>query len=70
MNWEHTIEAARLLAGSSASSSASGSPRQPMLRRAVSTAYYATFHALCQSNADTLVGPSAAGPNIELCLDT
>ena len=48
------MEAARLLAGSSASSSASGRPRQAMLRRAVSTAYYAMFHALCQSNADTL----------------
>ena len=59
-----------MLAGSSASSSASGRPRQAMLRRAVSTAYYAMFHALCQSNADTLVGSSPAGPDVELWLDT
>lgn len=70
MNWEHSIEAARLLAGSSASSSASGRPRQAMLRRAVSTAYYAMFHALCQSNADTLVGSSPPGPDVALWLDT
>ena len=59
-----------MLAGSSASVPASGRPRQAMLRRAVSTAYYAMFHALCQSNADTLVGPSPSGPDIELWLDT
>ena len=70
LNWEHSIEAARMLAGSSASVPASGRPRQAMLRRAVSTAYYAMFHALCQSNADTLVGPSPSGPDIELWLDT
>ena len=29
---------------------------QTDLRRAVSSAYYALFHAICQSNADTLVG--------------
>ena len=70
LNWEHSIEAARMLAGSSASVPASGRPRQAMLRRAVSTAYYAMFHALCQSNADTLVGPSPSGPDAELWLDT
>ena len=70
LNWEHSIEAARLLAGSSASSSALGRPIQAMMRRALSTAYYAMFHALCQSNADTLVGSSPAGPNIALWLDT
>ena len=59
-----------MLAGSSASVPASGRPRQAMLRRAVSTAYYAMFHALCQSNADTLVGPSPSGPDPELWLDT
>ena len=70
MNWEHSIEAARMLAGSNASVPASGRPRQAMLRRAVSTAYYAMFHALCQSNADALVGPSPSGPDAELWLDT
>ena len=41
-----------------------------MLRRAVSTAYYAMFHALCQSNADTLVGPTPTGLNASLWMDT
>ena len=59
-----------MLAGSSASVPASGRPRQAMLRRAVSTAYYAMFHALCQSNADALVGPLPSGPDAELWLDT
>ena len=59
-----------MLAGSSAASSVSGRPRQAMLRRAVSAAYYAVFHALCQSNADTLVASSPTGPHVELWLDT
>ena len=33
--------------------------RQDDLRRAVSTAYYATFHALANSNANALVGAPA-----------
>ena len=33
-----------------------GNPTQTDLRRAVSSVYYALFHAICQSNADTLVG--------------
>ncbi len=33
-----------------------GRPRQSDLRRAVSTAYYALFHALCRLCADALVG--------------
>ena len=69
LNWEHSIEAARLLAGSYGTDPSPGRPRQAMLRRAVSTAYYAMFHALCQSNADTLVGPAPAGPNISLWVD-
>ena len=35
---------------------ANGNPTQTDLRRAVSSVYYAVFHAVCQSNADTLVG--------------
>ena len=31
-------------------------PTQADLRRAASSVYYALFHAICQSNADTLVG--------------
>lgn len=35
---------------------AESSPTQTDLRRAVSSVYYAVFHAICQSNADTLMG--------------
>lgn len=35
-----------------------GKPRQTDLRRALSTAYYAGFHALAKSCADSLVGAS------------
>lgn len=35
---------------------ASGQPSQEALRRAVSTAYYAMFHALANSNADLTEG--------------
>ncbi len=38
---------------------ATGSPTQTDLRRAVSSVYYVVFHALCQSNADMLVGNNA-----------
>jgi uncharacterized protein (UPF0332 family) len=37
-----------------------GKPRQADLRRAISTAYYALFHALAKDAADLLVG---VGPN-------
>ena len=49
MDWLELINASRLLA--------SGQPTQGALRRAVSTAYYAMFHALAASNADLIVGP-------------
>jgi hypothetical protein len=48
------IETARLLANSGKK------PRQADLRRAVSTAYYAMFHCLARSRADTLVGSVGA----------
>ncbi|MYC32883.1 MAG: hypothetical protein F4X64_06865 [Chloroflexi bacterium] len=35
---------------------AEGNPSQTDLRRAISSVYYALFHAIAQSNADTLVG--------------
>lgn len=71
MNWLHFIEAAKMLAGSHGKTHAPiGRPRQAMLRRAVSTAYYAMFHALCQSNADTLVGQSSPGPHTNLWVET
>ena len=68
MNWQHLFDAARMLAGVpvAGASPRLGRPRQAMLRRAISTAYYAMFHALCQSNADTLVGDAATGSNAEL----
>lgn len=37
-----------------------GKPKQAHLRRAVSTAYYALFHALAKCCADTLIGSSGA----------
>ena len=49
MDWIELIRASRLLAA--------GQPSQEALRRAVSTAYYAMFHALTTSNADLIVGP-------------
>ena len=49
MDWIELIRASRLLAA--------GQPSQEALRRAISTAYYAMFHALTTSNADLIVGP-------------
>src|SRR5271154_3455388 len=48
---KHQLENARLLATHD-----KGCPRQASLRRAVSTAYYAVFQALCVTCAETLVG--------------
>jgi hypothetical protein len=50
---EHQIDNARLLAMAD-----KGRPRSASLRRAVSTAYYAVFQALCTTCADRLVGRS------------
>ena len=55
MNWRNLIDAAREQAGQT-QNQPPGRPRQEPLKRAVSAAYYAMFHALCRSNADTLVG--------------
>ena len=49
MDWVELLRASRLLAA--------GQPSQEALRRAVSTAYYAMFHALANSNADLIAGP-------------
>lgn len=71
MSWQHSIEAAKMLAGSHETILAPpGRPRQAMLRRSVSTAYYAMFHALCESNADALVGQSPPGPHTDLWVET
>ncbi|MCY4260578.1 MAG: hypothetical protein OXC91_09990 [Rhodobacteraceae bacterium] len=37
-----------------------GKPKQANLKRALSTAYYALFHALCLNCADSLVGSAGA----------
>ena len=65
VNWRHLIDAARVLAGDSDTGRSQGRPRQAMLRRAVSTAYYAMFHALCNSNANLVAGLSADPPTRE-----
>ena len=48
---KHQIVNAHLLATAD-----KGRPRSASLRRAVSTAYYAVFHAVCAACADRLVG--------------
>jgi len=53
MQWRDLIAASRLLASMSDSDAV---PLPDSLRRAVSTAYYAVFHALANSNADCLIG--------------
>ena len=53
MCWQDLIAAARLLTTTPHHNT---HPLQDSLRRAVSTAYYAMFHALASSNADCLVG--------------
>lgn len=58
MNWQHLIDIARLLAGQGTLVSRDR-PRQMMLKKAISAAYYAMFHALCYSNANVLIGSSA-----------
>ena len=65
MNWRHLIDAARILVGESATRQTRGRPRQAMLKRAISTAYYAMFHALCISNANLVAGQSTDAPTRE-----
>ncbi len=70
LDWQHLIDAARILAGVSGGATTPGRPRQAMLKRAVSTAYYARFHAVCESNADALVGASPTGEDFDLWVQT
>ena len=58
MNWEQLIALARMLASAPDYGERRGRPQQMQLRKAVSAAYYAMFHALAGSNADTLIGAS------------
>jgi hypothetical protein len=39
-----------------------GKPKQANLRRSVSAAYYAVFHALCYSNANAILGRTSKRP--------
>ena len=55
IRWQDLIETARLLTNAPGPDT---EPLQESLRRAVSTAYYAIFHALANSNADCLIGAS------------
>ena len=60
MNWEQLITIARLLASPPERGETRGRPQQVRLRRAISSVYYAMFHALAASNADSLIGSSPA----------
>src|SRR4051812_26895121 len=51
MNPEHLLE----LAEQEANPEGAGAPRQAILRRAVSTAYYAVFHRLLWTTAESFV---------------
>jgi hypothetical protein len=54
------IESRLLLAADDLCRSTGGRPRDAFMRRAVSTAYYALFHALARLCADELVGRAHA----------
>ena len=56
MNWEQLLELAEMLAGAPLHGETRGRPQQTHLRKANSAAYYAMFHAVSNSNADTLIG--------------
>ena len=60
MNPRDLIRIARQLASGAASGNR-GRPRQAELRRAVSAAYYALFHALAHCCADRLAGSTRVG---------
>ncbi len=58
MNWGQLMALARLLATAPEHGERRGRPQQMQLRKAISSAYYAMFHALANSNANTLIGVS------------
>ena len=62
MNWEQLLELAEMLARPPERGETRGRPQQTHLRKAISAAYYAMFHSLANSNADTLVG---SAPSIQ-----
>ena len=60
MDYADLLQTATLLANYVDPGDPDRIPTDANLRRAVSTTYYAAFHALSQSCADTLVGPYSA----------
>ena len=70
MNWEQLIAIARLLASAPDYGERRGRPQQMQLRKAVSAAYYALFHALAGSNADTLIGAAPQFRNLSAWTQT
>ena len=62
MMHETFLESSQSLLVSAATRTPGSAQHQSDLRRATSTTYYALFHALLRSNAETLVGPIATGP--------
>ena len=60
IEYDDHIRIARALADGVIGGGGPGRPRETDLRRAVSNAYYALFHALARTCADTLVGSSPA----------
>ena len=61
MDYADLLRTATFLANYVDPADPDGRPSEANLRRSVSTAYYAAFHALCQSCADTLAGPYSTG---------
>ncbi len=62
MNWRDLIAIAQALARGAVQPRI-GRPRQAELRRALSTIYYAAFHAFASNNANTLIGASPQARN-------
>lgn len=60
MDYADLLQTATLLANYVDPADPEGVPSEANLRRAISTTYYAAFHALSQSCAETLVGPYSA----------
>ncbi|MYC29641.1 MAG: hypothetical protein F4X65_06065 [Chloroflexi bacterium] len=65
MDYADLLRTATFLANYVDPTDLDGRPSEANLRRSVSTAYYAAFHALSQSCADTLVGPYSEDSNEE-----
>ena len=60
MNWEALIQVGMMLADLDGDPHSDARVGLARLRKAVSVAYYAMFHALAQNNADRLVGETDA----------